>query len=129
MLKKYLIAEWNEAQFDSGQSAFSVQYDLETDTYRPLPLETNTFCSAGGFLSNGSFISTGGGEKRGRDWKAEPGWQSIRHFTPCTDNTCLWSEYKTGKMTQNRWYPTVEQLPEGDLFIIGGSLKRYRFQS
>jgi hypothetical protein len=26
-------------------------------------------------------------------------------------------------MTQNRWYPTVEQLPEGDLFIIGGSTK------
>ncbi|KAI8988948.1 glyoxal oxidase N-terminus-domain-containing protein [Pilobolus umbonatus] len=116
-------AEWNEAQFDSGQSAFSAQYDLDTNTYRPLPLETNTFCSAGGFLKNGSFISTGGGEKRGRDWKAEPGWQSIRHFTPCTDNTCLWSEYKTGQMTQNRWYPTVEQLPEGDLFILGGSIK------
>ncbi|OAD01860.1 copper radical oxidase [Mucor lusitanicus CBS 277.49] len=116
-------AEWNEAQFDSGQSAFSVQYDLDTNTYRPLPLETNTFCSAGGFLSNGSFISTGGGEKRGRNWKAEPGWQSIRHFTPCTDSSCLWEEYKTGKMTENRWYPTVEQLPEGDLFIIGGSTK------
>lgn len=26
-------------------------------------------------------------------------------------------------MTQNRWYPTVEQLPEGDLLIMGGSLK------
>ncbi|CEG66894.1 hypothetical protein RMATCC62417_03394 [Rhizopus microsporus] len=116
-------AEWNEAQFDSGQSAFSVQYDLDTNTYRPLPLETNTFCSAGGFLKNGSFISTGGGEKRGRNWKAEPGWQSIRHFTPCTDNSCWWNEYKTGKMTENRWYPTVEQLPEGDLFIIGGSIK------
>lgn len=120
---RFNIAEWNEAQFDSGQSAFSVQYDLKTDTYRPLPLETNTFCSAGGFLSNGSFISTGGGEKRGRNWKAEPGWQSIRHFTPCTDQSCLWEEYKTGRMTQNRWYPTVEQLPEGDLFIIGGSTK------
>ncbi|GAA5812433.1 hypothetical protein MFLAVUS_005889 [Mucor flavus] len=116
-------AEWNEAQFDSGESAFSVQYDLETNSYRPLPLETNTFCSAGGFLANGSFISTGGGEKRGRTWKAEPGWQSIRHFTPCTDSSCLWEEYKTGRMTQNRWYPTVEQLPEGDLFIIGGSTK------
>lgn len=116
-------AEWNEAQFDSGQSAFSVQYDLETQSYRPLPLETNTFCSAGGFLKNGSFISTGGGEKRGRTWQAEPGWQSIRHFTPCTDSSCWWSEYKTGKMAENRWYPTVEQLPEGDIFILGGSTK------
>ncbi|KAI8064493.1 glyoxal oxidase N-terminus-domain-containing protein [Gongronella butleri] len=116
-------AEWNEAQFDSGQSAFSVEYDLETDKYRPLKLETNTFCSAGGFLANGSLISTGGGERRGRTWKAEPGWQSIRHYTPCNDNSCEWSEFKTGKMTQNRWYPTVEQLPDGSLFIIGGSTK------
>ncbi|ORX48536.1 hypothetical protein DM01DRAFT_1326263 [Hesseltinella vesiculosa] len=116
-------AEWNEAQFDSGQSAFSVEYDLDTNTYRPLHLDTNTFCSAGGFLANGSLISTGGGERRGRTWKAEPGWQSIRHYTPCFDNSCEWTEYKTGRMTQNRWYPTVEQLPEGDLFIIGGSTK------
>ncbi|KAI8093205.1 glyoxal oxidase N-terminus-domain-containing protein [Halteromyces radiatus] len=124
--KKILVidkAEWNEAQFDSGQSAFSVEYDLTTDTYRTLPLETNTFCSAGGFLGNGSFVSTGGGERRGRTWKAEPGWQSIRHYTPCMDNLCEWSEYKTGHMTNNRWYPTVEQLPEGDIFIIGGSTK------
>ncbi|KAL0094104.1 copper radical oxidase [Phycomyces blakesleeanus] len=120
-------AEWNEAQFDSGQSAYSVQYDLETNDYRALPLETNTFCSAGGFLSNGTFISTGGGEKRGRTWKAESGWQSIRHFTPCTDNTCEWSEYKTGLMQNNRWYPTVEQLPEGDIIIVGGSTKGTAF--
>lgn len=117
------IAEWNEAQFDSGQSAWSVEYDIETNTYRLLPLETNTFCSAGGFLGNGTFISTGGGERQGRTWKADPGWQSIRHYNPCTDGTCEWSEYKTGRMVYNRWYPTAEQLPEGDLFILGGSLK------
>ncbi|KAI8339257.1 glyoxal oxidase N-terminus-domain-containing protein [Chlamydoabsidia padenii] len=124
--KKILIidkAEWNEAQFDSGQSAFSVEYDWTTDKYRPLPLETNTFCSAGGFLGNGSFISTGGGERKGRTWKAEPGWQSIRHYTPCMDNLCEWAEYKTGQMTNNRWYPTVEQLAEGDIIIVGGSTK------
>ncbi|KAI7870670.1 glyoxal oxidase N-terminus-domain-containing protein [Spinellus fusiger] len=116
-------AEWNEAQFDSGQSAFSVVFDIETSDYRALPLQTNTFCSAGGFLSNGTLISTGGGEKRGRTWKAEAGWQSIRHFTPCTDATCEWHEYTTGAMRNNRWYPTVEQLPEGDIIIVGGSTK------
>ncbi|KAI9306142.1 glyoxal oxidase N-terminus-domain-containing protein [Cunninghamella echinulata] len=124
--KKILIidkAEWNEATFDSGQCAFSVEYDIETNKYRLLELETNTFCSAGGFLGNGSFISTGGGERRGRDWKAEPGWQSIRHYNPCQDNQCKWAEYKTGKMSVNRWYPTVEQLPEGDIIIVGGSTK------
>ncbi|KAI9316879.1 glyoxal oxidase N-terminus-domain-containing protein [Dichotomocladium elegans] len=124
--KKILVidkAEWNEAQFDSGQSAFSVEYDLDTNEYRMLPLETNTFCSAGGFLANGTFINTGGGERVGRTWKADPGWQSIRHYTPCTDDSCEWSEFPTGRMVYNRWYPTVEQLAEGDIFIIGGSTK------
>lgn len=88
-----------------------------------LPLETNTFCSGGGFLGNGTFISTGGGERQGRTWKADPGWQSIRLFNPCTDGSCEWAEYKTGQMVMNRWYPTVEQLPEGDIFIIGGSTR------
>lgn len=119
-------AEENEAKLDSGISAFSTLYDLETNTYRTLVLETNTFCSAGGFLSNGTFISTGGAESRSV-WKAARGHQSIRYFPPhCKDkdeSSCVkeWTEYPTGKMYSNRWYPTVEQLPEGNLIIIGGS--------
>ncbi|KAI8388829.1 glyoxal oxidase N-terminus-domain-containing protein [Radiomyces spectabilis] len=54
-------------------------------------------------------------------WKAQRGHQSIRHFEPCLDASCVWHEYKTNRMYNNRWYPTVEQLPEGDLFILGGS--------
>jgi hypothetical protein len=105
-------AEWNEAQFDSGQSAFSVEYDIVDSSYRLLHLDTNTFCSAGGFLKNGTLISTGGGELKGRTWKAKEGWHSIRYFTPCEDGECQWSEYETEQMTGNRWYPTVEQMPE-----------------
>lgn len=77
-----------------------------------LPLDTNTFCSGGGFLKNGTFVSTGGGERKGGDWKARPGFQSIRLFTPCENESCQWDEYKTSSMIGNRWYPTVEQLPE-----------------
>lgn len=71
-------------------------------------------------MSNGTFISTGGAESRGT-WKAGRGHQSIRHFQPCSDDSCLWQEFPTGKMYSNRWYPTVEQLPDGDIIIIGGS--------
>ncbi|GAA5802423.1 glyoxal oxidase N-terminus-domain-containing protein [Helicostylum pulchrum] len=113
-------AEENEAKLDSGVSAYSTLYDTETNEYRTLLLETNTFCSAGGFLGNGTFISTGGAESRSK-WKAGKGHQSIRHFQPCSDNSCFWQEFPTGKMYSNRWYPTVEQLPDGDLIIIGGS--------
>ncbi|KAH8549827.1 glyoxal oxidase N-terminus-domain-containing protein [Umbelopsis sp. PMI_123] len=124
--RKILIidkAEWNEATFDSGQNAFSVEYDIINNDYRMLHLESNTFCSAGGFLKNGTFISTGGGERQGGKWKAVAGWQSIRYFTPCNDGTCEWEEYVTSKTSLNRWYPTVEQLPEGDLMIMGGSTR------
>jgi Glyoxal oxidase N-terminus len=110
--RSHLPAEWNEATFDSGQSAFSVEYDIIDNDYRMLPLESNTFCSAGGFLKNGTFISTGGGERKGGMWKAFAGWQSIRYFTPCNDGACEWEEYVTSKTSVNRWYPTVEQLPE-----------------
>jgi hypothetical protein len=113
---------------DSGVSAFSTLYDIETNTYRTLLLETNTFCSAGGFLANGTFISTGGAESRGQ-WKAARGHQSIRHFQPCSDDSCSWVEYPTGKMYSNRWYPTVEQLPEGDLIIIGGSIAGTKYNT
>ncbi|KAI7853782.1 glyoxal oxidase N-terminus-domain-containing protein [Circinella umbellata] len=116
-------AEWNEAKYDSGQSAYSVQYFLDTNDYRVLPLDTNSFCSAGGFLANGTLISTGGGETTGRTWRVPEGYKSIRLFNPCLDDTCQWNEYEEPdtRMADNRWYPTVEQLPEGDLFILGGS--------
>lgn len=32
-------------------------------------------------------------------------------------------------MYSNRWYPTVEQLPEGDLIIIGGSNAGTKFNT
>ncbi|CAO3601030.1 unnamed protein product [Absidia cylindrospora] len=117
-------AEWNEAQLDSGISAYSCEYHIDTNTYRTLALQSNTFCSAGGFLGNGTMISTGGAEGVGR-WglKAKKGHQAVRHFDVCNDRTCEWHEYSANRMTNDRWYPTVEQLPTGDLFIIGGSIK------
>ncbi|KAJ2955045.1 hypothetical protein NQZ79_g8887 [Umbelopsis isabellina] len=113
-------AEWNEAKFESGQSAYSTEYDIITNQYRLLHLDTNTFCSGGGFLKNGTFIGTGGGESKSK-WGAKQGWASIRFFQPCKDSLCHWQEFKLTKMTGNRWYPSVEQLPEGNLLIMGGS--------
>ncbi|RUS33824.1 glyoxal oxidase N-terminus-domain-containing protein [Jimgerdemannia flammicorona] len=116
-------AQWNEARFDSGQYAWSTEYDYIDNNYRALHMDTNSFCSGGGFLGNGTLVSTGGGERRGRNYKALEGWHSIRMFKPCTNQTCEWSEFSTHQMGVNRWYPTAEQLPDGSLFIIGGSKK------
>ncbi|RUP45507.1 glyoxal oxidase N-terminus-domain-containing protein [Jimgerdemannia flammicorona] len=124
------IAQWNEARFDSGQYAWSAEYDIVDNSYRALRLKTNSFCSGGGFLGNGTLINTGGAERRGRNYKALEGWKSVRIFTPCMNQTCEWAEYPTWQMGDNRWYPTVEQMPDaiwfrpqGSLFIIGGSTK------
>ncbi|RUS24312.1 glyoxal oxidase N-terminus-domain-containing protein [Jimgerdemannia flammicorona] len=113
--RKILIidrSEENEAHFDSGEAAWSTEYDIELNQYRALRLKTNSFCSAGGFLGNGTFISTGGGQRTGRTYHALSGFQSVRQFNPCTDDSCIWTEYPNGKMGDNRWYPTVEQLPD-----------------
>ncbi|RUS16378.1 glyoxal oxidase N-terminus-domain-containing protein [Endogone sp. FLAS-F59071] len=117
------IAQWNEARFDSGKYAWSAEYDIVDNSYRALKLDTNSFCSGGGFLANGTLINTGGAERRGRNITALAGWKSIRVFKPCMNQTCEWAEYPTQHMGDNRWYPTVEQLPDGTLFIIGGSSK------
>ncbi|RUP05149.1 glyoxal oxidase N-terminus-domain-containing protein, partial [Jimgerdemannia flammicorona] len=123
----FVLPEENEAHFDSGEAAWSTEYDIELNQYRALRLKTNSFCSAGGFLGNGTFISTGGGQRTGRTYHALSGFQSVRQFNPCTDDSCIWTEYPNGKMGDNRWYPTVEQLPDGSIFIIGGSSKPVQY--
>ena len=55
-------AEANPPKLPSGTSAYTAEYDLVTNEYRVLEVQTNTFCSGGGFLPNGTLISAGGAE-------------------------------------------------------------------
>lgn len=57
-------AEANPPKLPDGSSAYNAEYDLTTNTYRVLEVQTNTFCSGGGFLPNGTLISAGGAETR-----------------------------------------------------------------
>lgn len=57
-------AENNPAKLPSGKAAYNVEYDLTTNEFRVLDVQTNTFCSGGGFLPNGTLISAGGAESR-----------------------------------------------------------------
>lgn len=59
-------AENNPAKLPDGTAAYNVEYDLTTNQYRVLEVQTNTFCSGGGFLPNGTLISGGGAEARVR---------------------------------------------------------------
>ncbi|KAJ1417062.1 Immunoglobulin-like fold [Sesbania bispinosa] len=99
-------------------TAHSVLYDISTNTFRPLMVQTDTWCSSGSILPNGSLIQTGGfndGERR------------IRIFTPCFDQTCDWVEIPSNYLSQRRWYAINQILPDGHVIIIGGR-KQFNYE-
>ncbi|KAG9319394.1 hypothetical protein KVV02_005394 [Mortierella alpina] len=118
-------AEANPPKLPDGSSAYNAEYDLTTNDYRVLEVQSNTFCSGGGFLPNGTLISAGGAEtRRSRMFHTESGFQSLRMWNPCDDKTCGWLENPTDRawsMTGNRWYVSITTLPTGQLFVLGGS--------
>ncbi|RHZ89745.1 hypothetical protein Glove_11g53 [Diversispora epigaea] len=108
----------NPLKLPDGRRVVSLEYDITDDSKRLLPLNTNTFCSAGSFMGDGTLVNLGGAEKKGSSYAA--GYQGLRFFNPCTDKTCEWREDPKGLDAQ-RWYPTVITLNDGSLFIVGGS--------
>ncbi|ORX90448.1 hypothetical protein K493DRAFT_330879 [Basidiobolus meristosporus CBS 931.73] len=102
----------------SGDFAWGSEYDLETNTVRPLDLKSNTFCSAGGFLPDGTLINVSGSQGRR---KIREGFNGIRSFKPCVDKLCDFNQDFNVTLDSKRWYPTVEGLADGRLVIFGGS--------
>ncbi|KAK7284283.1 hypothetical protein RJT34_19027 [Clitoria ternatea] len=100
----------NDTALKIDCSAHSALYDVHTNTFRPLMVQTDTWCSSGSVLPNGTLIQTGGyndGERR------------VRAFTPCFGEYCDWIELSDA-LSQRRWYATNQILPDGTLIIIGG---------
>jgi len=117
-------AEDNPAAFipgAGGQTGWTAEYNLDTNKFRILPITTNTFCSAGAFLSNGTFVSTAGGEVVNfANVKAQAGFSGVRFFNPCLDETCMWTELKT-PLSSWRWYDAMATLPDGSVIVLGGA--------
>ncbi|XP_057533864.1 aldehyde oxidase GLOX-like [Amaranthus tricolor] len=91
-------------------TAHSAEYDSLTNTFRPLVVITNNWCSSGSTLSDGTLVQTGG-------WR--DGDKVVRTFTPfCND--CDWVELPN-KLLQRRWYASNHALPDGRLIIVGGT--------
>ncbi|GMY26072.1 aldehyde oxidase GLOX [Fagus crenata] len=91
-------------------TAHSLLYDVDSNSFRPLLFQTDTWCSSGSLDSNGALIQTGG---------YDDGERVIRTFTPCDDESCNWNELGVG-LTVRRWYATNQILPDGRVIIIGG---------
>ncbi|KAE8057207.1 hypothetical protein FH972_013915 [Carpinus fangiana] len=89
-------------------TAHSTEYDVATNTFRPLFVQTDVWCSSGAVMPDGRLIQTGG---------FNDGDRRVRTFTPCA--ACDWQEIENG-LAVRRWYATNHILPDGRQIVIGG---------
>lgn len=92
-------------------TAHSAEYSVLDNSYRPLTVLTNTWCSSGGVFPDGKLVQTGG---------FNTGDRMVREFTPCDDGTCDWQELGS-RLLRRRWYATNHMLPDGSMIVIGGT--------
>ncbi|KAF8931156.1 hypothetical protein BGZ52_013237 [Haplosporangium bisporale] len=80
------------------------------------------FCSAGGYRPDGTIVSLGGAEAQSN---IVEGWNSLRFLSACnsTKSKCDWDTRDNIVLTAGRWYPSVETLADGRLFIFGGATR------
>ncbi|XP_062210648.1 aldehyde oxidase GLOX-like [Phragmites australis] len=95
-------------------TAHSAEYDVVSNTFRPLTVFTDTWCSSGTVAPDGTLVQTGG-------WN--DGYRNARTMAACggddDDKSCDWSETQDA-LAANRWYATNQILPDGRAFIVGG---------
>lgn len=92
--------------------AHSIEYDVVTNTIRPLMIFTDTWCSSGAFAANGTLVQTGG-------WK--DGGRVIRYFVPCSNGACDWNESNSSSLADSRWYASNQILPDNRIIVLGGT--------
>nr|XP_043623165.1 aldehyde oxidase GLOX [Erigeron canadensis] len=93
-------------------TSHSVLFDVASNTFRPLYVQTDVWCSSGAVDPSGTLVQTGG--YHGGDHK-------IRLFAPCNDLDpfCDWVELQRNLSVQ-RWYSSNHILPDGNVIIVGG---------
>ncbi|KAJ4768854.1 Glyoxal oxidase [Rhynchospora pubera] len=87
--------------------AHSAEFDYDTGKIRELKIETDPWCSSGGFTPDGTLINSGG---------FALGERSVRWLKPCP--TCDWSDYPN-TLFKGRWYGTQVTLPNGKAMVLG----------
>ncbi|XP_041025400.1 aldehyde oxidase GLOX-like [Juglans microcarpa x Juglans regia] len=88
--------------------AHSAEYNVTSNSFRALFVQTDVWCSSGSVAPDGRLIQTGG---------FNDGECKVRIFKPC--NGCDWEEIGDG-LAARRWYATNHILPDGRKIVIGG---------
>ncbi|XP_074589785.1 aldehyde oxidase GLOX-like [Curcuma longa] len=91
-------------------TSHSVEYDVAADSFRPLTVLTDTWCSSGSLAPDGALLQTGG---------YSSGERAARTFHPCDDYTCDWEEHPKA-LAVRRWYASNQVLPDGRAIVVGG---------
>ncbi|XP_044510358.1 aldehyde oxidase GLOX-like [Mangifera indica] len=100
----------NDSALKIDCTAHSIEYDVLKNSFRPLMVQTDVWCSSGALMPDGRLVQTGGfndGEKR------------VRIFKPCAGTGCDWQEVDNG-LAARRWYATNHILPDGRQIVVGG---------
>ncbi|XP_021889722.1 aldehyde oxidase GLOX1 [Carica papaya] len=109
--------ETNETALRVDCTAHSVEYNVLKNTFRPLMVQTDVWCSSGAVAVDGTLMQTGG---------FKIGERKARLFKPCDDGSCDWQEINNG-INVRRWYSTNHILPSGSQIVIGGR-KQYNYE-
>lgn len=100
----------NDKVLQTDCTAHSILYDVRTNSFRALTVQTDTWCSSGAVLPNGTLVQTGG---------FNDGDHVVRTMAPCTTGDCDWIEFPH-LLSQRRWYASNQILPDGRIIIVGG---------
>ncbi|XP_020588986.1 aldehyde oxidase GLOX-like isoform X2 [Phalaenopsis equestris] len=107
----------NDIALKHDCTAHSVEYDVAGNSFRPLKVLTDPWCSSGTVAEDGRLIQTGG---------FNDGDRTVRVFQPCGDGGCDWVE-KPAELAVRRWYATSQILPDGRAIIVGGR-RQYNYE-
>ncbi|KAK5839916.1 hypothetical protein PVK06_008771 [Gossypium arboreum] len=105
----------NDTAVKQDCTAHSIEYDVLSNKFRPLLVQTDVWCSSGAVTPNGDLVQTGG---------FNDGERKVRVFSPCS--SCDWQESNNG-LAARRWYSTNHILPDGRQIIVGGR-KQFNYE-
>nr|OQO29912.1 hypothetical protein B0A51_03508 [Rachicladosporium sp. CCFEE 5018] len=118
------VEDYTQLKLDNGQFAYSSEYDPVTNQVVPLAYKTNAFCAGGTFLADGRLLSAGGNANLSwLDPTITDGWRGERYLACSSSDQAgqAWSE-PGSQLDTARWYPTLQTIPDGRIFVASGSL-------
>lgn len=120
------VENYTQIKLSSGYYAYSSEYDPETKQTIGLAYKTNAFCAGGSFMANGTLLSVGGNlPLTWLDPTVGDGLRGIRYlsrsFASDSEDGDDWQE-PGNQLDTARWYPSVQTLGDGRLFVASGSL-------